>query len=373
MKSVFLVFVMLVACGSSALARETVKVGVGLRFTPELNSFASSLYRGIEYAQQVFQSQGRLVQIELVKYPHKSGHDSVDQAAHKALEDKINYVIGGEMSDEAFAFAENFHNSKTLLMTPTASNPLLTAGNPLVFRACFSDDQVALLMAKYVASLKHVKVVGVLHNTSNAYSDYLTNAFLDEFEKLNRGKNAVTVNEFRYAGEQPDFKGTVDKFKSENADLVVAFTLQEALKAFVQLAQKAAFQPIYIGSDGWGTNESLTKALPSFKGIRNSYWMEDSKAPTVHAFKTGFEKKYGTKPDAWNAIAYDAAMALFEGIAKAKNPHDPSEVAEVLHSMTFKDGASATSIKFNHHNTAVKPFYLYEVSQSGSKLVKEMD
>lgn len=373
MKSGFLFILLLTLTGQTSYARETVKVGVGLRFTPELNSFASSLYRGIEYAEQVFQAQDRTVQIELVKYAHKSGHDSVDQAAHKVLDDKTNYVLGGEMSDEAFAFAENFHNTKTLLMTPTASNPLLTAGNPLVFRACFSDDQVAMLMAKYVASLKNIKMLGVVHNTSNAYSDYLTNAFLDEFEKLNHAKNPVKISEFRYAGEQPDFKATVDKFKGEGVDLVVAFTLQEALKAFVQLAQKASFQPAYIGSDGWGTNESLAKALPGFKGIRNSYWMEDSKAPKVHAFKMGFEKKYRTKPDAWNAIAYDAAMALFEAIAKAKNPHDPAEVAEILHSMTFKDGASTTSLKFNHHNTAVKPFYLYEVSQSGSKLVKEME
>ncbi len=354
-------------------ASDAIKVGVGLRNTPELNSFASSLTRGIEYAESVFESKNQKVTIDLVKYPHKSGQDSVDQAARKILSDKVNYVIGGEMSDEAFSFAEIFHGQKTLLMTPTASNPLLTAGNPLVFRACFSDDQVASLMAKYVASLKNIKSIGVLHNTANAYSDYLTNAFLDEFEKLNKNKSSVKITEFRYASTQPDFKSTVEKFKSEAAELVIAFTLQEELKSFVQLAQKSAFKPAYVGSDGWGTNESLTKLLPEFKGTRNSYWMEDSKAPAVQAFKKGFEKKYGTAPDAWNAIAYDAATALFEAIAKAKNPKDPNEVAELLHSMTFRDGASTTSLKFNHRNTAVKPFYLYEVSKTGSKLVKEME
>ncbi|MBC7396869.1 MAG: ABC transporter substrate-binding protein [Bdellovibrionales bacterium] len=372
MKSAF-VLLLLVLSARSSLAIETVKVGIALRVTPEINSFAPALNRGIEYAETVFETKNHQIAVELVKYPHKSGHESVEQAARKIIADKVKYVLGGEMSDEAFALAETFHNQKTLLMTPTSSNPFLTAGNPLVFRACFSDDQVASLMAKYVASLKHVKTIAVLHNTSNAYSDYLTNAFLDEFEKLNKGKDAVKISEFRYASEQPDFMSTVFRFKRENADLVLAFTLQETLKAFVTLAQKASFHPLYLGSDGWGTNESLIKSLPDFKGIRNAYWVEDSKATSVRAFKTGFEKKYGTPPDAWNAIAYDAATALFEAIAKAKNPHDPTEVAELLHSMTFKDGASSTSLKFNHHNTAVKPFYLYEVSKAGSKLVKEME
>ncbi len=356
---------------SSSFAVETVKVGVALRFTPDVNSFAPALYQGVEYAQEVFQAQNPGVKIELVKYAHKAGNASVEQAAKKIVKDKVKYVIGGEMSDEAFVLADTFQNEKILLMTPTASQPLLTAGHPNVFRVCFSDDQVANRIAHYVHSLKNIHSIGILHHTSNAYSDYITNAFLDKFSELN--KDAVKITEFRYAGDHSDFTRTVENFKKQGVDLVVAFTLQDSIRLFDQLATKAGFNPTYVGGDGWGTNDTLQKSVgTNFKGIRPTYWIDDSKLANVKTFREGFQKKYGFAPDAWNAIAYDTAMILFHSIAKSKGM-DAEATSETLRSMVFKEGVTSPSIKFNNRNTAVKPLFLYEITQKGSTFLKEIE
>jgi branched-chain amino acid transport system substrate-binding protein len=353
---------------SSYAADNSVKVGVALRFTPDANSFAGALYQGIEYAAQVFSINHPELNIELVKYSHKNDHASVDDAAKTILEDKVHFVIGGEMSDDAFALAESFHDKKVLFMSPTASNPFLTAGNPFVFRACLPDDQVAIQMADYVSSLKQIKSVGVIHDTSSAYTDYLTNAFLDAYGAKNP---KMKITEFRYAGDQPDFRGALKEFKNASVDFVVAFTLQEHLKAFYQLASHAKFNPQYLGGDGWGTG--LQKWIGNdFRGIRNSYWSSESKDQSVVQFKSGFEKKYGNEPDGWNAAAYDAAMILFEAIAKAKKPIQVSDVAEILHTTPFHKTVTAHELKFNSKNSIQKPLYLYEVRKSGMKLIKEM-
>jgi len=360
---------------SDAVPAHTIQVGVALRFAPDLNSFAGSIYQGIEYAKEIFEASHPDYAIELIKYPHKNEHGSVDDAAKKIIEDKVKFVIGGEMSDDAFALAENFHDHNVLLMTPTASNPLLTAGNPLVFRACYSDDQVATQMARYVSSLDQVHSIGVIHNTSNAYSDYLTNAFLDEYAKAQSHQRSGTrITEFRYGGDQPDFKNTVEQFKKASVDLVVAFTLQEHLKSFYLLASRIGLKPSYLGSDGWGTTESIQKWIgPDFRGFRNAYWAEDSKDPKVSTFKNGFEKKNGKSPDAWNAISYDAAFTLFEAFTRAKDPQpSAAQIAEILRSGVFKNGVTARTLQFNHQNTILKPLYVYEIQKSGTKLLKEI-
>ena len=357
--------------GTHAFAHESssIKVGVALRGSPELNSFADPLNKGIEYAKEVFEKNNPHFKIELIHYPHKSGHDSVDQAAQKIIKDKVHFVIGGEMSDEAFALSENFEKQQILLFTPTASNPLLTAGKPAVFRGCFSDDQVAKQLAKYVMGLKNIHSIGVIHNTANAYSDYLTTSFL---EKMEEDKNTKPIHEFRYASEEPNFQNAVQQFKTAQVDLVVAFTLQESLKSFHQLASKAGMAPLYLGTDGWGTNESLLKNMGNFHGIRNAYWHEESKLPAVLAFKAGFQKKFSAPPNAWNAIAYDSAYVLFEAISKAKEPRQIEEVIEILRKTHFKNSITANSIQFNLKNTIKRPLYLYEVKNNEIKFLKEV-
>jgi branched-chain amino acid transport system substrate-binding protein len=368
----YFLFICSLFLSASAFA-ETVKVVVALRFAPERNSNAADLYQGIELAAQEFNArQEESTRIELVKVSHKEGHDSVSAAGRKIVADKIQYVLGAEMSDDAFALAEEFQDKNILLLSATASNPLLTAGRPFVFRTCFTDDQVAQLLAKYVASLKNIKSIGVLHNTSNAYSDYVTNAFLDALEKTHAGKGAPAVTEFRYATESPQFDSAVQQFKQKGVDFVVAFTLQESIKSFEALAQKAAFTPQYLGSDGWGPSESLMK-IPGFHGIRNDYWRETGGTATVTRFKKQFQKNYDHAPNSSNAAAYDSAVVLFEAIARAKKKTDVEEVANFIRNGTFSNVVTAQNIRFARNNSPKKPLYLYEIKDGKAQFLKAVE
>jgi|GEM_PF-2766827 len=354
---------------------EPIQVGVALRFTPDMNSNAGDLYEGIQLAADDFNEKNPKIAVKLVKYPHKNGHDSVEDAAQKIVDDKVQYVIGGEMSDEAFTLAETFKDHSILFLTPTASNPLLTAGNPLTFRTCFSDDDVAREFAKALAAKKSIHSVGVLHNTASAYSDYVTNAFLDRYEAL-VGKR-VTLHEFRYAGEAPQFDSAVEEFKKAKVDTVVAFTLLQPLKSFYTAAQKAGLNPLYVGSDGWGTTEGLLKDIPGFTGLRNDYWNPNERFLAAALFKKAIQKKYDHPANAWNAQGYDTAWVLFQAIARASAQSKAKskdvtvdDVAKVLRSDTFRGTVTARSIRFGRNQTAEKKMELYRIGSGEGKKLK---
>jgi branched-chain amino acid transport system substrate-binding protein len=353
---------------SSALAAQPIKVGVALRFTSDLNSGAASMDEGIELATENFNAKNAKIAIELVKFSHKDGNDSVEHAAKDIVKSKIKYVVGGEMSDEAFTLIDTFKGSSTLLMTPSSSNPLLTAGNPLVFRACLADDATAKPFAKYVAGLK-TNSIGVIHHTSNAYSDYLTNAFLDEFEKMKGA--TVKIHEFRYGGEHPQFESAVDQFKKAKVDTVIAFTTQEPLRNFQATATKAGLNPLYIGSDGWVISDAM-KNDSQFKAVRNDYWNSESKSAAVVKFKEQIQKKYKHKADSSNAQAYDAALVLFQAIANSKDPNDVNQVAESLQRDSFSDTVTTKTFRFGRNNSPKKPMYLYEINHGAVKFLKEI-
>lgn len=363
--------------GGSALASDktTVKLGVALRLAPEKNSFAQQLYEGIEVAvQEANATDG--ISFELVKFSHKEGEASLQDAAKKMLEQQIQYVLGGEMTDDAFTLAESFEGKSVLLLTPTASHPMLTAGRPYVFRACSSDDQVARLLAKYLAQQKGVRSIGVLHNTSNAYSDFVTNAFLDEYEKIANSQNPkqrVGISEFRYASENPKFDGAVEQFKKAEVQWVVAFTLQESLKNFVQAAKVAKFTPRYLGSDGWGPSETVLKAIPEINAVHNEYWNSNSQDAAVLAFKKKVSNKTTSGATSWHAIGYDSARVLMTAIRQANNPKDVAQVAQVLGQVRVPGGITSPVLQFGRNQTLKKPLYLVEMTQGKVRFLKALE
>jgi branched-chain amino acid transport system substrate-binding protein len=363
---------------ANAFAVEQVDVGVVFRFGPEVNSPTAQLYRGIEFAKEEFEKKNKFVKINLTKYSHTTDASSIEKAGKQIVQDKIKYVIGGEMSEEAMILGDQFKGQNMIFISPSASNPRVTENRPNVFRACFSDLQVATELAKYLLSRTDVKSVGVLHNISNPYTDYLTTEFIKAYDRLKDNQNTVKFSDFRYAGENPKFAGAVEKFKSEKVDVVLAFTLQTDLNAFFALASKANFYPVYLGSDGWDTNEALYKNFitdqsnKNFQAVRNTYWHEESKNPGLKAFITNYTKKYGKKPDEWIAITYDAANLLFDSILKAKNKSDVAEVTQILKTTHFKNLATAETFDFDANNSPNKPLYLYEVNKDGIKFLKDV-
>lgn len=353
--------------------KEPIKVGVLLRFTPEVNSSAPSIFEGMQLAQKRFNENSK-IKVELVKYPHKTGHESVVSAAKKIVKDKLQFVIGAEMSDDVFAMMEELRDRQIVAMSPTATHPLLTAGNPLLFRSCFSDDAIASEIAKFVASLKTTRSVGILHNTSNAYSDYISNAFLDAFEA--KKDKSVKIVEFRYATEQPNFETAVAQFKKANVDTVIAFTLQDSVKNFHVSALKNNFSPVVVGSDGWGTNQSILKNIPDFKAIRYDYWNSDSKLAAVTRFKAEYEKEFKHAADSSSAAGYDAAIVLFEAIQKANELGEnltAVSVANVLHTEKFTGTVTAPTIRFGRTNTPKKALNLYEFKNNTVKFLKAVE
>ncbi len=365
--------VLLIVGVPMAYSAETITVGVALRFGPEVNSSVEALYQGIEFATSSFnRSQGAL-HVELKKYSYTADSKSIEAAAKKIKKDGIRYVIGGEMSDEAFTLLEQFKNSNILFMTPTASNPRITDGQPLAFRMNFSDDQVALRLAHYVSEIKDLGAIGVLHNTANSYSDYLTLEFL---KQLGKEKNVMPETvEFSYATEHPDFQTAVKKFKDRKVSWVISFVMVSELEAFYAQAAKESFFPKYLGTDGWGSNElafeKLVQAqkIKKFDGVHAIYWQKESKTQANLKFLEQFGREYNHAPDSSSAIAYDTGSVLYQALTLSKNRSDPKEVAQILSTHAFTELLTSPNLKFDAHHAPIKELFLYEVNSKGLKFI----
>jgi branched-chain amino acid transport system substrate-binding protein len=355
-------------------AKETLRVGIAFRLDEKYDRSVTALIDGIKAAASLYEADnGR--RVRFVYQSYTASLSSVITAARELAARKVAAVIGGEMSEEALALGEILNGAGIVLMTPTASNPGVTQDRPFVFRACFSDTQVADRLAEYTARRLKPKSIGVLHNISSPYSDFLSRRFMETFAKLTENRTPMSV--YRVLRRTSNMAEPVTQFKKAGVSHVAMFTHDTDLFSFVAEATPRGFLPTYIGSDGWGSNDfvfgRMVRDFPLGKGfnaIRNSYWLESRKSP----LKNRVLKAVGKKGlNEWTAIGFDSAWLLFHAMGAAGNPKSGESIRHSLLELNGLPLLTSQTVSFGPQNALNKNLYLYRISRAGVESVKEHD
>lgn len=375
--SISVVLTLFLAGGSpeAAVPKKVLQVGVVLRLNDKFNDSVDALKTGIETAKALFEKKNKNVQVQLKYYPHSESLESVLKAADQVISDQVPAVVGAEMSDEAIVLGDRFKDKEVAFITPTASNPSVTEGKSNTFRACFSDTQVADRLASYLIDQLKPSSVGVIHNISYPYTHFLSTRFQSTFGELMKkhGEGSpIPLLVRKVLGDQKTFESEIDEFMKRKVSHVVMLNYQTPFTQFaLQAAQKGYF-PVYLGSDGWGSNENLYRKLVTesstgdrFMGYRNSYWKEDSKSTMAAEFRQAHEAKFRGKPDAWNAISFDATWILLTAMNRAYNPRDSKQIVDKMKGLKNVSLVTTRQFSFGPDNSPSKDLYIYTIGKSG--------
>lgn len=171
-----------------------------------------------------------------------------------------------------------------------------------------------------------------------------------------------------------DFSKEIELFKKNGVTHVTIFSHDNDLLTFVSQANAKGFHPVYIGSDGWGSNRNVHAHFFSgagkgseFVGIRNSYWKEDDNRPITRQFRSTFKKRYDTDPDAWSAISFDSAWLLIQALEKVKASGKGPEIQSALKKLKSVSLVTSPAFTFDDENSPHKNLYLYRIDKSGVK------
>lgn len=354
--------------------KKTLHVGVILRLDDKFNNSVSEMMTGLETAKNLFEQKNH-VKITLHRYAHAEELSTVAIAAEQAIKDKVPAVIGGELSEESFVLRDKLGPKEIVFMTPTSSNPAVTDGFSFSFRACFSDKTVAEKLAQFTEEKLKPKAIGVIHNISSPYSDYLSKQFIEGFNVAKKEHSvSVPVFEEKILRDTMDFSSQIKNFIDHKVTHVVMLAHQTDLLRFALQAEKMNFFPTYVGSDGWGNNENVRKKLvlespngSKFIGFRNSYWKEETPTKMGTEFKNQYRKLYSHDPSAWSAITFDAAIILFTAMKNAKDPTSGPSIREEMLKIKNIPLVTTQTFQFGPDNSPKKDLYIYRIDQSGIK------
>ncbi|HCB93725.1 MAG TPA: ethanolamine utilization protein EutJ, partial [Selenomonas sp.] len=194
------------------------------------------------------------------------------------------------------------------------------------------------------------------------YSKSLGKVFKEKFEAAG-GK--VLMEESFLAKDQ-DFKATLTKLKTANADVMFVPAYYEEVGKIVKQARELGINSVLLGTDGW--DDPKVVDIAGAEALNNTFFSTHyfEKDQEVQGFIEAFKKEYGHDPNVFAALGYDAGKMLIDALKRGGD--DPDKIREALE--TTKDLQVGTGkITMDPNHNPIKSAVILEM-KNGAKEMK---
>ena len=238
--------------------------------------------------------------------------------AYNSLKDWGMQVLAGPTTTTpSLAVAAETANDNLFMMTPSASAEAVIQAGDNVFQICFTDPNQGVASADYIAENALGTKVGIIYDSSDAYSAGIHDKF--KAEAAAKGLEVVADEAFT-ADNKSDLSTQLTKCQSAGADLVfLPIYYQEASQILIS-ANSSGYTPKFFGCDGMdgiltikGFDTSLAEGL-----MLLTPFAADAADEKTQAFVTAYKEAYGDTPNQFAADAYDVVYAIYDAV-KAGN------------------------------------------------------
>ena len=252
--------------------------------------------------------------------------------AYNTLKDWGLQVLAGPVTTTpSIAVAAETANDNLFMMTPSASAPTVIESGDNVFQICFTDPNQGVASADYIADNKLGTKVGIIYDSSDAYSSGIYEKF--KAEAAAKNLEIVTTEAFT-ADNKSDLSTQVAKCQEAGADLVfLPIYYQEASQILIA-ANKSGYEPVFFGCDGMdgilaieGFDTSLAEGLLLMTPFNASATDE-----RTASFVSEYQTRCNEIPNQFAADAYDGVYIVKEALEKAGCTADMSsaDICEAL-------------------------------------------
>ena len=272
--------------------------------------------------------------------------------AYNTLKDWGMQVLAGPTTTTpSLAVADETANDNLFMMTPSASAEAVIQTGDNVFQICFTDPNQGVASADYIAENALGTKVGIIYDSSDAYSTGIHDKF--KAEAAAKGLEIVADEAFT-ADNKSDLSTQLTKCQTAGADLVfLPIYYQEASQILIS-ANSSGYAPKFFGCDGMdgiltikGFDTSLAEGL-----MLLTPFAADAADEKTQAFVTAYKEAYGDTPNQFAADAYDVIYAIYDAV-KAGNLNgdmSASDLCEALKTqitgMTF-DGLTGDGMTWD--------------------------
>ena len=315
MMAVLMVAAMFTGCGSSGSkgTAGVIKIGVTGPLTGGAAVYGTAVEAGMKIAvEEINAAAGE----NGLKIEFKAADDEHDTEkalnAYNSLKDwGMQIYAGAVTTGPALVQAPETVADQIFMLTPSASAPDVAAAGSNVFQICFTDPNQGLGSAGLIASKGLGEKIGVIYDSSDAYSSGIYESFMAEAEA--QGLNIEVVTSFT-ADNKNDLSTQVTQCKDAGCDLVfLPFYATEAAQVLTY-ANKIGYAPMFFGCDGMdgilsteGFDPALAEGL-----VMMTPFAADAADEATQSFVTKYKAMMnGETPNQFAADGYDVIYSIY--------------------------------------------------------------
>lgn len=345
---------LLAGCGGPAANANEIKIGINYELSGGVATYGQSSVEGIEMAIEEINAAGGIngKKIVPVKYDTKSEPAEATTLATKLMtQDKVVAVMGPATSGSFKATIPVAIKNKVPVASGSATADDVTVDangvKEYAFRICFSDSYQGEVMATYAKeNLSKTKAV-IIMDSSSDYAKGLAASFKNVFTAA----GGTIVAEEAYLDGDTDFNAVITSIKSKDFDVIFIPGYYEEVGLIIKQARAQGIDAPVLGADGFDSPELIN--LAGADALNDVYFSNHysslDKDPLVIKFIEDFKAKYGKEPDAFNALGYDLAKFVADGIGRAQKLEGESVKDALEATKDFVGVTGSFSVDENHN------------------------
>jgi branched-chain amino acid transport system substrate-binding protein len=359
-KLLALAFLTVFALSGTALAADTIKIGVYLPLTGQMAFGGQLELEGVQMAHKEAPTVlGK--KVELFVVDNKSDKVEAANAVKRLIEkEKVVAIIGTYGSSLAMAGGEVAEKAGIPMVGTSCTNPLVTQGKKYSFRVCFIDPFQGAGAATYAFTDLKAKTAALLVDVSNDYSVGLATFFTRSFTKLG---GQVVANLKYQAGDQ-DFTAQLTEIISKKPDvLFIPSYFAEGAIIMKQTKELGAKFRI-MGGDAMDNPKIVEIGGAAVEGFVHTTFPYDpsmaNMSPIAKKFTENWKKAYPSKePNVNAALGYDTYLMVLDAIKRAGKA-EPAAITKALAATKGFEGVTG-STTINATHDAEKPVGLVQI------------
>jgi branched-chain amino acid transport system substrate-binding protein len=347
---------------NAPLTGDIPKVGEGTKFAAQMWLDDVNAAGGIEVG-------GKKYKVELIIEDNESKAESAVKANTKLItEEDVLAIIGPQSSKQAIPAGGKANELGTPMISPWSTNPDTTKDRPFVFRGCFLDPFQGPVVANFIKDEFGFKKAAVLYDVASDYPKGLAEFFKAAWEKQNGPGSVVAYESF--TTKDADFSSQLTKINNSGAEVLFTPQYYNEVALIVQQAHQLGWNKPIVGSDSWGSAETVKLCGKDCYGLFFSthYAAAGAKGATK-AFIDRYKKEHGYVPDDVAALTWDAMriiQAAIEGAGELTGDIEKDRIAvrDALASIKDFDGITG-KMTFTEDGDPIKCAVVVRISDAG--------
>ena len=300
-----------------ATAQEEIKLGEVNPITGAIGQYGTTCHQGIKLAIDQANASGGVLgkRVVLITDDNQSKPGQATTIVRKFVtQDKVVAIVGDLTSSATLEGAPIAQEAKIPMVTPLATNPKVTEIGDYIFRVCFIDEFQGRVMARFARDTLKASKAAILTDVKQDYSVGLSKFFKETFTQ---GGQTI-VHEQSYSSGDTNFRAQLTAIKAAHVGVVFLPGYYPEVSVILKQARQLGLTSPFIGCEAWDNLTLLQIAGAAANGCYfSSQFSADDPMPIVQDFRKQYLAVYGTKPDNFAALGYDAARVILDAIKRA--------------------------------------------------------